>query len=146
MYKKILVAIDESERAFRALEEAVLLSEHLSAQLIVLYINKPYVHEKIQEPLDLEKIEEKVQNGIVLQTEEIWYKVDMLLPGLKNKAKFIAKESKNVAKAIVDEANKQEADLIVLGGRKLPGASSLILRSVSTTVLGISNKPVLVVR
>lgn len=146
MYKKILVAIDESERAFRALQEAFSLASCLSSELVVLYVNKANVYEVLNEPLDIGKIEEKIKNEMVIHAEELWYKANILLPDLAKKAKFVKRENKNIAKAIVDVAQEEEVDLIVLGGRILPGASSIILRSVTNTVLGIVDKPVLVVR
>jgi len=146
MYKKILVAIDESERAFRALNEAFSLAKCLSAKLVVLYVNKSNVYGSLSKPLDIKKIEEKIQKEMVLHAEEIWYKATSLLPTLADEAEFIKRENKNIAKAIVDVAQEEDVDLIVLGGRNLPGASSLILRSVTNTVLGITDKAVLVVR
>jgi nucleotide-binding universal stress UspA family protein len=51
-----------------------------------------------------------------------------------------------VAKAIVDAAAAEGADLIVVGSRGLSGLPAFLLGSVSSRVLHLATCPVLVVR
>ena len=146
MYRRILAAIDESERAFKALAHAVVLADELSAKLMIVYVVKPDVALVDFEGIDDGVIEEKIRKKIPLHAEELLQKIRTSFPDLLEKAEFIARAGKNTAKVIASVAKEKECDLLVLGSRSLPGVKSLIMRSVTSAVLAESEKPVLVIR
>lgn len=109
MIKNILVAYDGSEGAKRALENAIELSKALNAKLTALWVGgfSPYYHETVAE------IDEE-NNAI-----------DSFSVKLKKELKHISKEEVieieyahlqgNPAKLIVEYAEKNHIDLIVMG-------------------------------
>ncbi|MDR3348398.1 MAG: universal stress protein [Acidaminococcales bacterium] len=131
MYKKILVSIDDSERAFKALAHAARLAKASGAALFTLYIVKP----------------DSAGGGAELSAHlpPLKKKLDEYLPGLTQENNFLLRQGKNIANIITATADELECDLIVLGSRRLPGARSVIARSVNNAVISLCQKPVLIV-
>ncbi len=146
MYKKLLVAIDVSERGIKALQQALALAEALGAQVLGLYVLPPGAAQAGGATLVSKSIEEKIKAKKALVAEEVLHKIEERLPGALSRLKFVTREGRNKAKTIVDFAEFEGCDLIVMGSRNLPGASSVIMRSVTSAVLSSGKKPVLVIR
>ena len=134
MYKKILVAVNDNARALKALSYAEEMAENMSSQLTILFVLKDSQIDSSKRPEVLEA-----------EAVKIKAKIKKLYPDLPAKGQLIAREGKNVASIIVSVAEETESDLIILGSRRLPGANSVIRRSVANAVISGSNKPVLIV-
>lgn len=132
MYKKILVAVNDNERAFKALAHAHEMSEKMSAKLFVLFVFRHDAGEEHQLDFSLEE-------------QNLREKINSAYPEIVENAKFISKDGKNIATLIVAVAEEDDIDLIVLGSRRLTGANSVIRRSVANAVISSSHKPVLIV-
>jgi len=138
---KILVAVDGSENANRALEVAVRLSREYHSKLVIInavLIDKygiqhsRYTHEDskriVDEALYTAKTKLAVENsGNISVTGE-------------------SKHGTSIVETIVETASDQNADLIVLGTRGLGGFKTLLLGSVSRGVVTHAHCNVLVVR
>ena len=134
MYTKILVAVNDNERAFKALGYAVEMSEKLEAQLFVLFVHKD------------NKVEGDRKNAIfAAEVNKIKEKIRKQYPHLPERAQLIMRDGKNIASIIVSVAQEIDSDLIVLGSRRLSGANSVIRRSVANAVISGSVKPVLII-
>jgi nucleotide-binding universal stress UspA family protein len=143
VFHRILVAIDGSEHAHRALLEAADLAKLSSAKLTVMTAcQKPsalLVGGPVVPPIDMRSLDEALerehQQLLDSSLEEISQDVSVV--------KVLAHGSP--ASAILDQARKGEHDLIVLGSRGRGGMTAMLLGSVSHQVMQRSRVPVLVI-
>ncbi|MDG6222305.1 MAG: universal stress protein [Candidatus Bathyarchaeota archaeon] len=148
MFSKILVAIDGSKTADRAVEFALDLAGKYSAELLIVSVF--YV---ISTPL--------VARGMgfsspstTKQIEELGSFHEKILVDAVKKAKQVngklkvTKKLMNgpVAHKIVETANNGQFDLIVIGNRGLGGIKEIFLGSVSDRVVDEAKCPVLIVK
>jgi len=156
LFKKIFVALDGSENSIRASQAALELAEKLKADLIVFHAIIPpalYYHTEISpegpviEPPTHEKeidlyleYARRVGRGIVDGTLS-----EAKKRGIVVKAE-IPEATSSVVETIVNQAFKENADLIIVGTRGLGGFKKLILGSVSNGVVSHAHCPVLVIR
>ena len=156
MFKKLLVARDGSESSVRASHAALELAEKLKADLVVLHAIIPpalYYHAEITaegpviEPPTHEKeidlyleYARRMGLGIVDPTVS-----EAKKRGITVKAD-ISQATDSVVETIVNQAVKENADLIVVGTRGLGGFKKLLLGSVSSGVVDHADCPVLVIR
>lgn len=140
MYKRILVPVDGSAHAQRALEAAVSLIQGLKKEpaLAVLHVN-PSI--SINEPpvgIDLEeRIREEGDNILAPATESLSKE------GVSFET-FI--KTGDPAAAICQTAEEQHADLIIMGSRGIGLMSELLIGSVSHSVMQHAHCPVMIVR
>lgn len=142
MFIRILLAVDGSEHATKAVDVAV----HLAAK-------EPNATVRVLHAMTLVVPDgglgwQYVQEGIEAQTvhaEELVSKTRAQLEaaGIKTDGK-VAQGSP--AKAVVEEAKEIGADLIIVGSRGLSKWQGLLLGSTSHQVMQMSHCPVLVVR
>jgi nucleotide-binding universal stress UspA family protein len=143
LFNRILVAIDGSEHARRALGEAIDLARLASAKLTVITVHPRastlLVGGPVLPPIDFGELEEALRR----EHEQL---LDAAVEQVHNDvsvAKVLAEGSP--AHAILAQARKEHSDLIVLGSRGRGGIASMLLGSVSHQVLQHSGIPVLVV-
>ncbi|MDN3525105.1 universal stress protein [Halomonas sabkhae] len=147
MFNRIMVAIDGSKGAVKALEKSVALQQLTGAELYVLCVFKH--HSLLEASLSMVRPE----------------KLDIPDDALKDYATEIAVHAKTRAtelgvpadkirafvkggrpsRTIVRFARKRECDLVVIGAQGTNGDKSLLLGSVAQRVAGSSHCPVLVV-
>jgi nucleotide-binding universal stress UspA family protein len=148
MFEKILVAIDGSEMSDKALEAALTIAGEQKAKVTLLHVGKdivipPYM---IGEGAYIaKKYDDEYNKALEKEAEE-----------LLNRAKTEA-EAKNIkaetlyvkgdpAREIVDHAQENGCQLIVIGSRGLSGFKEMMLGSVSHKVSQLANCPVLIVK
>lgn len=143
MFHRILVAIDGSEHAQRALSEAIDLARLSNARLTVMTVQqKPstlLVGGPVVPPVDMKGLDEALQQ----EHEQLLESAIEQVPRDVSVVKVLAQGSP--ASAIVEQAHKDGNDLIVMGSRGRGGVASMLLGSVSHQVLQRSTAPVLVV-
>jgi len=136
--KKILVPLDGSSNSFRGFDVAIHMAREYHATITGLYvagIMKP----RTNDPLTpLEKI-------LLSHAQKIMKKAK--LKAAKKGILFFDRVSYgDDGKRIVEVADKQNFDLIVIGSRGMGAAKEIFLGSTSNYVLHKSKKPVLVVK
>lgn len=146
MYKKILVAIDESKQSKYALSEAIKLSKIHKSSLIIIHIENEYYDPQIGPfilPEEYENYLRKKGKRILNNAEKIARKSK-----LKIKTRLIELRSvkERISEIIVDEARRSRANLIVLGTHGRRGLHRIFMGSVAEGVIRISPIPVLLVR
>lgn len=143
MFHRILVAIDGSEHAERALSEAIDLARLSNARLTVMTVQqKPsilLVGGPVVPPVDMRSLDEALQQEHERLLESALEQVPQEVSVVKVLAHGVP------ASAIVEQARKDDNDLIVLGSRGRGEVASMLLGSVSHQVLQRSTAPVLVV-
>ena len=152
-FSKILVAIDGSEHSMKAAEYAIDLARDNKAQLIaltVLDITKiGYAASAfIASPMHgLDELEQKRR-----EAQEWLDKVGKLASSYQKandddiQFKSQIEESMSVAGTIVEFAENQNMDLIVVGGRGRSGFTKLLLGSAASRIVTYASCPVLVVK
>jgi nucleotide-binding universal stress UspA family protein len=142
VFHRILVAFDASAHAEQALAEAVELAQAISAELTVLTV-APDVYDMtlgyVAPPADFQGVSEQIEQGFQTMLDSAVERVPGDLPVTK-----ILRRG-DAAREIVDEARKDNHDLIVMGSRGRGDFRALLLGSVSHNVLQSSPVPVLVV-
>ena len=136
--KKILVPLDGSSNSFRGLDVAIHMAKESHATITGLYvaaITKPMTNDKIT---PLEKI--------LLGHAQKIMKKSKLKAAQKGILFFDRVSYGDDGKRIVEVAEKQNFDLIVIGSRGMGSAKEFFLGSTSNYVLHKSKKPILVVK
>jgi nucleotide-binding universal stress UspA family protein len=140
--RRILVPVDGSENAMRAAKVAVTLAKKFGAELIVCHaIPMPSSSFGTIDTKSIyfdaaRKNAKMVLQEIVKLSETEGVKAsELLIEGLSS-----------VVEAIVSNASKRNADLIVMGTRGQSGFKKLLLGSVSSGVVSHAHCSVLIVR
>lgn len=140
--KRFLVTTDGSKNAEKAILEAIKLAEELDAEIVVLTVIRdtvlmPYMTEQnynMPTKDDLKKIGDKNLD-----------KASKFFEDFKGEVKFKLRTG-DVGENIIDEAEKGDYDLIIMGSRGLGTFSRTILGSISNKVLNHVKINVLIVK
>ena len=136
--KKILLATDGSAPSIEATKYAVVLAKLMKAELMAIYVDDTVA----LSPLEKAElgISEAVEHGKKGLTVAKWY-------GEKNgiKVKTIM-ERGSAPKHIVETAEQENVDLIVMGTIGRTGLNRITIGSVAEMVIKAAHTPVLVVR
>ena len=155
MFKRILVALDGSENSSRASQAALELAEKIKAELIVLHAITPpalYHTEISSEGPVIEPPTHEKEIDLYLEYARTVGRgiVDGTLSEAKKRGIVVKAEipeaTSSVIETIVNQAVRENADLIIVGTRGLGGFKKLILGSVSNGVVSHAHCPVLVIR
>ncbi len=142
MYQRILVGVDGTEAARRALQEAIALAKHQQARLrLVHVVEMPYPYDGAS--VDFEALTDAqrgpgqglLDNAAALVRQE----------GLEPEIALIGNDGGQVGDALVAETRRWPADLLVLGAHDR-GLLDRLLVSVADSVIGESPVPVLLLR
>lgn len=138
MIKNILVPVDGSEGADRAIEKAVMLAQICAAKLNFLYvanINQLAINAVLSDAI----LDSVTKAGNVILDRAL----EMVPEGV---AKESFSDTGSPAVVILDFAGTNDIDLIVMGSRGLGVVKGVLLGSVSQYVVEQSKCPVLVVK
>jgi nucleotide-binding universal stress UspA family protein len=137
---KILVAIDGSDASMDAADYAISISKKYNVELYALHVIRADVdlfgqHETSEFMTRMRNEGEKYLNKVKLIADEknIQIKTEMI-------------SSIDIARGIVDYAEENNIDLIVIGTRGISGFKKLLLGSVASHVVTYAHCPVLVVK
>ncbi|MEM2108754.1 MAG: universal stress protein [Candidatus Bathyarchaeia archaeon] len=124
--KKVLVGVDGSEYAEKALKQAIEIAEKFSAEITVVNVyHAPTGQEVSQKILDRAK---------------------EILESSKVKFKLVSVLSPNTPKIITDMAEKEKFDLIVVGSRGIGAVHAYLIGSVCNKICYDSPVSVLIVK
>ena len=135
LISKIVVAVDGSETSSKAAEMAIDLAEKYGADLIALYIVAPNINFSqafyfAQE--NGQKIVDEVKRKAFAKKLNVQTEVLM--------------DVGSVPKAIVEYAEKNNANLIVLGTKGISGIKRMLVGSTASEVVKYTHCPVMVVK
>lgn len=126
-FSKILVAVDGSETSIKAAGYAIAAAKKDNAQLTALTV-KVKENDKVEAQQWFDKIRKKAEeNNVQLKTEII--DIPMSVEG-----------------AIVNYAERENVDLIIIGTRGRSGITRMLLGSVASEVVTYAHCPVMVVK
>jgi nucleotide-binding universal stress UspA family protein len=149
--KKVLVAVDGSDKSLEAADYAMSIANKEGAQLIILNVldTEPWFYGQSANGWTTEDELRKVYADEIMEREKILAKI-------KDKAEKINMQSKtevlmypqniSTAAAIVNYAEKEKVDLITIGTRGRTGITKMLLGSVARAVVTYAHCPVIVVK
>ena len=141
MYKKILVPLDGSELAKKALDQAEQLAKTFNAEIILLQVvpfMPIYGSPELVTPLIVdEKQKESVERYLNNLAEE--------LKGKGLRVTSMVKTGQQVAVEIIDFAKESGADLIVMCTHGRSGFTRWVLGSVAHKVVTRAETPILLI-
>jgi|FLYL01.1.fsa_nt_gi nucleotide-binding universal stress UspA family protein len=147
--KTILVAVDGSETASRAVDAAAELAAALDAELVITHVVTEPIHSQIpgelyayarMEGTTLVREDVRLREGEELVARQVRRAEDV-----HSRVRERVVEGK-AAPAILRVAQEEDADLVVVGSRGRSELASWLLGSVSHAVFHTARRPVLVVR
>ncbi len=139
--QNILVPYDLSEISRQALQRGIVLSLKKGATLWVLYVMEPSSHQEIFKHIPAKDLKARLQQKIQTEIRDFISKEDQT----KIKTKVLIQIGKPAIE-ILKTAEKEKADLIVLGTHGRSGVKHFLLGSVTERVVQRSNVPVLIHR
>jgi nucleotide-binding universal stress UspA family protein len=140
MFRSILVAVDGSRAAARALEDAIDLARGHGARLTLISVAAPLRWRLASPYVAVYPDEDELER----QAQSIVDRAEALVPEGVPVSTVVRRGA--AAKAILERVEAGEHDLVMMGSRGLGAAGSLLLGSVSRAVLAHSPVPVLVAR
>ena len=145
MFKKILVPIDGSESAWRALEHALALGNKFGSEIIVLNVVQNYNNISVLAvPLDANAVIES-NNELRRIGGHILKNAETRLSEFTGKVEYVLEEG-HPAETVLNLAKNQACDVIIIGSRGLSGIKEFFLGSVSSRVSQYAKVPVLIVK
>jgi nucleotide-binding universal stress UspA family protein len=138
MFRSILVAVDGSQAASEALEEAIELARDTGARLTLISVAVPFRWRLPGPYMAPFPTEDELARG----AQKVADSAAALVPDDVPVSTVV--RSGPAATAILDRVERGEHDLVVMGSRGLGLAGSLLLGSVSRAVLAHSAVPVLI--
>ncbi len=140
MYQKILLATDGSENARRAADEAAGFARDASSHVILVYINNspPSQSRLVKAHFDVHSLLEEDAKSEMKNTLDIFEE-----EGLPYTLKVAIGDP---AAEIIEIAEKEKADLIIIGSRGLGAIQGVVLGSVSQKVAQHATCPVMIVK
>src|SRR6202008_2391857 len=142
MYQRILAAVDGSETSHHALREALQFAKEVNAELHLVHVVD--VTPGFESGLDAETFRQIARQ----EATEVLDEVVLLARQTRANAQTVMLEAgrKKTRKAIVNEAKRWGADLIVMGTHGRTGIARLVLGSVAEGVVHTAPVPVLLIR
>jgi len=145
MYQHILVAVDGSEAGAPALRTALALAKEQRAQLHLVHVVDEVASSVINEPMvNIEAVDDawSAAGQKVLDAAA----TEAGAAGIIAETALLQRRRQECAEAIIREAERWGADLIVIGTHGRRGVKRLLLGSVAEGVARRSRVPVLLVR
>jgi nucleotide-binding universal stress UspA family protein len=142
--KHILIPVDGSDFSIKALEAGKEMAKEFDSKVTILNVI----------PIEVTMIAGRgsymyipiVPGEVPDFSEEILAEARKQFDGMKNQVETVAKQG-NIADNIVDYANENDVDLVIMGSHGLGALKNrLMTGSVTTRVLHHIDKPVLVIK
>jgi nucleotide-binding universal stress UspA family protein len=137
VFERILLAVDGSDHASRAVPLAVDIAKKSGGEVVVLHVREHDATRGMD--WDMEGAEEA--RGLAERVCE-----EVRAGGVPARAEVARVLMGRTARGILDAAQEQEAGLIVMGSRGRSDLAGLLLGSVTHKVIQLSDRPVLVAR
>jgi nucleotide-binding universal stress UspA family protein len=137
VYWRILVAVDGSEQSCKALDHAAAIAEKFGSELTLLAVIPRMVAREMTQYQDGMKA---IYQDVLTDAE---VRVRSKHPDLN--VSTMLREGRP-SSTIVDVAENEGYELIVMGSRGIRGIMSFILRSTSRRVVDSCKKPVLIIK
>ena len=148
MYKRILVAIDNSSTAQKALDEAIALARSGGCGLCIATAadEGPLTQHGmgLGTYIDIDKVKQEMRDASNALLAQAQAKAEAA--GCQAEVMLIESTQRRLAEMIVDAAGQWQADLIVMGTHGRRGFERLLVGSVAEHMIRIASTSLLLVR
>ena len=145
MYQKILVPVDGSPTSSFALKEAIRLAKLLNARLGLVHVYEDIVYLVDENYINYEELQETIRTSrekILAEAETVVRAADVAV-----ETRLVQANNERIANVLAAEAERWQAELIVIGTHGHSGFSRLLLGSVAEGVVrAAASVPVLLIR
>jgi nucleotide-binding universal stress UspA family protein len=141
-YRRILVTTDFSDHSARAMEVAVAFARARKVKQLVCFNGYQVPYGQHRTGIPREQFRKDTEAGRQKRFEEFRQRINC--DGLTTE--FVCRESPLVARGILQEAERQESDLLVMGARGMDALAAALLGSTTAQVVRESPVPTLVVK
>lgn len=145
-YERIMVAIDGSETANLALNEAIYLTKALHSHLCILHVVSEFPSFGAEYGINLERYQQITHDSAqaILEKAKEFVKKESILADIQLKEIFNAVE--RISENIIEAAALWNADLLVIGTHGRSGFNRIIMGSVAEETLRFAQIPILLIR
>lgn len=150
-FTKILVCVDGSESSMKAADYAVMLAEQNDAPVIALNVIVSYLGYARSAPA-FGLVAPSAMNDLIEKSKQEaqgWFESigkKAATKSIKLLTEVVAASTTSAVPAIVDYADRNKVDLIVVGTRGRSGFTKLLLGSVASGVVTYASCPVMVIK
>lgn len=148
MYKRILIATDGSELAAKGIEQGLALAADLHAEVLVVTVTEPIItgYDDALGWSNAGAISSDYQKARADDAQKVLAAAMQKATAAGVQATSLHLSDRYAADAIIETAEKQGSDLIVMTSHGRRGLGRLLLGSQTSEVLTHSKIPVLVIR
>ena len=148
--RRILVAVDGSKPSFDASVQAIDIAKSLNAELIALYVVSPDARYDYIEDTITPRLPRALKEVMMIAMQRGEKHLDKIKQKAKEKNVRVKVDIvigiSSVVKEIVNYAEKNRINMIVVGSRGLSGIKKMLLGSVASGVVTYAHCPVLVAK
>ncbi len=148
MYKRILVAIDDSSCSMKTLDEAINLSKALGAALCVAHAadegTLTHLGIGLENHLDIEKTKREIASASNALLDAAVAKA--AAAGCAAEKRHVESSRRRIAEMIADVAREWQADLVVVGTHGRRGFEAMLVGSVAENLVRIAPTSLMLVR
>ena len=147
MFKKILIPIDGSELALKAVTTGVKLASEVGAQVVFLHAKAPYIAPYAAEVALMDsKTQDMFERSITLESEKILAEAKKIADAAGVVNQSVSAVSSRAESLIEKSVTEMGCDLIVIGTHGRGAMGRFFMGSVTTRLLHISSVPLLIYR
>lgn len=148
MYRRILVPVDGSEAASLGVREAAELAKIHQGQLCLIHVIDRRFFAANVEAFGAGPYTDELMRAVHDNAQTVLEQADAVAKqeGIPSERVLLDSPSQSVSDAVIEQANKWRADLIVMGTHGRHGVRRLVLGSDAEQVLRQSPVPVLLIR
>jgi nucleotide-binding universal stress UspA family protein len=148
--QRILVAVDGSKPSMDASIQAIDIAKRYDAELIALHVVSPGIRYNYLEDVITPRLPRALKDVMMIAMQKGERHVNKVRQNASEKNVKIKTDVvigiSSVVKEIIDYAEKNKVDMIVIGSRGLSGIKKMLLGSVASEVLKYAHCPVLVTK
>ena len=148
--RKILVAVDGSKPSVDASVQAIDISKRLNAEMTAIYVVSPDTRYNYLEDTITPRLPRALKDVMMIAMQRGEKHLDEVKQKAREKDVRVKTDViigiSSVVKEIVEYAEKNKIDMIVIGSRGLSGIKKMLLGSVANGVVTYAHCPVLVVK
>jgi nucleotide-binding universal stress UspA family protein len=148
--QRILVAVDGSKPSIDAGTQAIDIAKRFDAELIALYVVSPDVRYNYVEDVITPRLPKALKAVVMIAMQKGEKHVDKVKQKASEKNVKVKTDVvigiSSVVKEIIEYAEKNRIDMIVIGSRGLSGIKKMLLGSVASGVVTYAHCPVLVTK
>jgi len=148
--RRILVAVDGSKPSVDASVQAIDISKRLNAEMTAIYVVSPDIRYNYLEDTITPRLPRALKDVVMIAMQTGEKHLDNLKQKAREKDVRVKTDViigiSSVVKEIVEYAEKNKIDMIVIGSRGLSGIKKMLLGSVANGVVTYAHCPVLVAK